>query len=188
MKYRILIAVMSAAILWFASQSASAQSRPQCDADPVKPGACFEPATAGGALGCDDGVVFLAPVEAKRAFNRVNPNGKMAIYRTAEAVPAAACTAEDFFAGICFFNPDGSPSSAFYVGQVRLHTDGFVGEGGGLSCPFKSTVKGVMFRDVGYGPEEAEIDAVVHTVKDKASPTGCLLRVCRVFAVDGGPE
>ena len=181
MKLRIVLALLAAMALWVASYSASAQNRPPCDPDPAHPGACFYTQGAGGGIVCDDGFIFTAVEEGKRSIGRINPNGTRAIHTTEGTLPALACTTADFLAGICV-NPDGTLGPGVYLGEVSLQANGFLTEGGGASCPFKSTLRGVLFRDVGLGPEEVEIDAVLHTVKDPKEPAGCRIQLCRVFA------
>mgnify|MGYP000159176191 CR=1 FL=1 len=160
----------------------TATAKTECGADPTKPGACFFPANPGGGfIGCDDGlIVWPIPTEGKRSIGRVNPNGTIAVHQTAGAVPAGACQSSDYDSGIC--GDFERPGPGVFTGEVSLQINGFVTPDGGASCPFKLTSKGLLFRDVGNGPEEAEINAVYHLVKDKKSATGCRIAQCQVFA------
>ena len=170
-----------ATFLMTLSYSATAQMRPECGADPSSPGACFFPAEVGpGQFFCDDGIIVVGPnPDAKRKIGRVNPNGTVAIHQTAGMLPAGACRTEDF--PICG-TPE-APGPAVFLGEASLQANGFINpETGQALCPFKVAVKGVFFRDVGLGPEEVEIDAVLQLVKDKSSETGCRVQQCRIFA------
>lgn len=160
----------------------SAAAKTECGEDPTKPGACFFPANPGGGfIFCEDGlIVWPIPTEGERSIGRVNPKGTFAVHQTAGAVPAGACTIGDFNAGIC--GELGNPGDAVFTGEVSMQVNGFVTPTGGASCPFKLISKGLLFRDVGNGLEETEINAVYHLVKDKKSDTGCRVKQCRVFA------
>ncbi|MEH6467972.1 MAG: hypothetical protein V7722_10100, partial [Porticoccus sp.] len=72
-------------------------------------------------------------------------------------------------------------------GEASMQVNGFLNiDTGNALCPFKGMIKGTFFRNVGNGPEEVEVDAVLHLVKDKNSPDGCRVKQCRVFAPDDG--
>jgi hypothetical protein len=180
------LAVTFAAISILLSSSAVAQMRPDCFAEPSKPGACFFTAPGGGGgFSCEDGAIVTGLVpEAEREIGRVNPNGTIAIHTTARIVPALACRIEDY--GIC--GTLENPGPGLFRGEANNQVNGFITPEGFASCPFKATIKGTFFRDVGYGPEEVEVDAVLQLVKDTDSenPTGCRVQECRIFAPTDG--
>lgn len=174
--------VAVATVLLLSSMGAAAQMRPACGDDPDKPGACFEEVGVGpGVIWCDDGVILFAVAEeSEREIGRLNPNGTFAVHQDANIVPGGACPTGDF--GICGTFEE--PGPGVYYGQVSAKVNGFVFPGGQAACPFKATLKGMMFRDIGNGPEEIEIDTVLHFAKDRDSGSGCRLLQCRVFPVD----
>ena len=173
------LTALAATCFMFFSFYTNAQMRAECGADPSKPGACFFPSEVGNsALFCEDGAIFVGPADSlTREFGRVNPNGKIAVHQTAVLSPAVACRAED--ALIC--GEPSNPGPGLFYGDVNLQFNGFVVETGQIACPTHATLKGILFRDMGYGPEEVEIDAVLHAVKDNKTG-GCKLLKCRVFA------
>ena len=176
-----IIAAVIAMTLTTLSYSTSAQMRPECGEDPSKPGACFFAAEVGGTLFfCPDGVVVFGPdPDAKKKTGRVNPNGTVALHRKSELLPAGVCRTEDF--SIC--GTTSNPGPGVYIGEASLQENGFFNaETRQPSCPFKVTVKGVGFRDVGLGPEEVQIDAVLQFVKDPSSQNGCRIQECRIFS------
>jgi hypothetical protein len=181
MKFKKLLAASAFSILTIQSYSATAQMRPECGADSEKPGACFFNVNTGGTLICEDGGISwpFSDGELKRSTGKVNPKGKISVHLSAGNVSAFACTAEDAAAGICPPND----VTGLYSGVTNLKVDGFITEGGSLSCPYKATAQGTLFRSVGSGVEEVEIDLVVHLVKDRGGDT-CRPQQCRIFAVE----
>lgn len=175
-----------AAISMLLSSSAVAQMRPECTGDPSTPGACFFAAPVGGiGIGCEDGIVVTGPaLDLERGIGRFSPNGKIAAYQTARLVHAGACRAEDFASGIC--GTLESPGPGVYFGDASFQANGFITQNGDASCPLKATLKGTLYRDVGYGLEEVELDAVLHKVKDTEAPGGCRFQLCRVFSPADG--
>jgi hypothetical protein len=180
------LAVTFAAISMLLSSSAVGQMRPDCLAEPSKPGACFFTAPTDGLIvSCEDGAVLtLSAPDAEREMGRVNPNGTIAVYTTARIVSAVACRTEDIISGLCQTPEDPD----VFLGDASLQVNGFITGEGNSSCPFKGTIKGTFFRDVGLGPEEVEVDAVLQLVKDTDSenPTGCRVLQCRIFAPTEG--
>ncbi len=173
------LAVLTSTLIMFFSFYTHAQMRPECGEDPSKPGACFFPSEVGNSqLFCEDGGIIVGPADTlTREFGRANPNGKIAVHQTAVLSPAVACRAEDALdCGV-----PGFPGPALFYGDVSLQFNGFVVETGEIACPLHATLKGTLFRDMGFGPEEVEIDAVLQTVKDNKTG-GCKLFKCRVFA------
>lgn len=161
----------------------SVNAKTECDEDLTKPGACFFPAATGSVVViCDDGLIAWGPGsgDAKRQTGRVNPNGAIAVHQSDGMLSGGACRTEDFsICGTVF-----APTEAVFLGVTNFQVNGFITPLGGASCPFKATAKGSLYRDVGYGPEEVEIDFVLHNVKDKESVTGCRMQQCRIFAPD----
>ena len=179
MKLGKILAASAMSVFTIVSYSAMAEMRPECGEDPDKPGACFFNVIPGGILTCEDGAILWPPYEeeVKRSFGRENPNGKIAIHLTAGAVPGFACTAEDAAGGFC-------PGIGVYSGWTNLQVNGFITPGGGISCPYRATAQGTLFRaNAGYDVEEIDVDVVVHVVKDKRTGT-CRPQRCRIFAVE----
>ena len=178
MKFKKLLATSTVSVIAMLSYSAIAQMRPECGADPDKAGACFYNVIPGGVLSCEDGGIFWPPYEdeVKQSTGKVNPNGKVSVHLAGKNLPAFACTAADAAMGIC-------PGPGIYAGETHVKVNGFITPDGGLSCPYKATAKGTLYRDVGFGPEEIEIDLIVHVGKDTES-NSCKLKQCTVFAAE----
>ncbi|MGI9289232.1 MAG: hypothetical protein ACR2P1_27940 [Pseudomonadales bacterium] len=186
MNLRNYVSLLTAIVLLNFGISAAAQMRPECSADPTKPGACFFPLPedSDAFTACEDGIIIWGPnTEPERAFGRLNPNGTLAVHLFDGTRGAGACRSSDFGSGIC--GTPAEPGIGVFFGDTSLQVNGFVMPDGSASCPFKLTSKGMLFRDIGNGLESAEIDAVLHFVKDKASETGCRIQQCRIFAPNG---
>lgn len=186
MKHEKIFAASAVSIFTILSYSATAQMRPDCFEDPYKPGACFVAEEPGGAINCEEGAIFFAPVGDfnDNQFNRVNATGDGAfIHRSAKELLAAFCYWGDIFAGNCIdtSGPDPVPLEGAFIGTTTLSTDGFFDANtGGALCPFVSKARGLV---TNINREEMlEVDMVLHLVPDQNG--GCKLKECRIIATD----
>ena len=163
------------------------QSRPECIADLMKPGACFGDAVVGEVfIGCNlpgesdvvEGILVWEDVgTGVNDFNRINPDGTLFAHNSSKNMETIYCPWDTVFAGLCA--PDSAAPEWLYYGTSNFKNDGlFVGPGT-PGCPFVLTSRGQVTRPV--DGDTIEINAMVKYVPDPGSPTGCRLHTCRIF-------
>jgi hypothetical protein len=169
------------------SGNALAQSRPECIADLMKPGACFEDAVVGEVfIGCNlpgesdvvEGILVWEEVgSGVNDFDRINPDGTRFAHSSAKDLETIFCPWDTVFAGLC--TPDSAAPELLYYGTSNFKNDGFFSEFGVPACPFVLTSRGQVTRPV--DGHTIEINALVKYVRDPGSPNGCRLHTCRIF-------
>jgi hypothetical protein len=182
---QLLSATLPALILF--AVPAQSQNRPECIADLMTPGACFEDAVVGEVfIGCNlpgesdvvEGILVWEDVgTGVNDFDRINPDGTRFAHSSAKDLETIYCPWDTVFAGLC--TPDSAAPEWLYYGTSNFKTDGLFAEFGVPSCPFVLTSRGQVTRPV--DGDTIEINAMVKYVPDPGSPTGCRLHTCRIF-------
>ena len=167
--------------------NALAQSRPDCIANLMKPGACFEDALVGEVfIGCNlpgesdvvEGILVWEEVgSGVNDFDRINPDGTQYVHRSSKALETIFCPWDTVFAGLC--TADTTAPELLYYGTSSFRNDGFFFEFGEPACPFVLTSRGEVTRPV--DGDTIEIGAMLKFVADPDSPNGCRLQTCRIF-------
>ena len=191
LKYVVQFFLALAALVLLGGQ-ALAQSRPECIADLVKPGACFEDALVGEVfIGCNlpgesdvvEGILVWENVgTGVNDFDRINPDGTRFAHSSSKDLETIFCPWDTVFAGLC--TADTTAPELLYYGRSSFTTNGFFFEFQGPACPFVLTSRGEVTRPV--DGDTIEIGAMLKYVVDPDSPNGCRMQTCRIFKPGGG--
>ena len=172
----VWVAVFALAVL---CSPAGAQMRPECGADPTKPGACFDErdAPTAASIGCGPKGLFIwFGINGDNDFNRENPDGTRFVHNSAQEVePAVFCTVEAITSGLCFF---GAPLEPLFVGNVSIEANGVLSASGQAQCPFIVTGSGEMTRE--SDGKTIQVRPRLHLVPDNQNG-GCKLQSCEIL-------
>lgn len=137
------IAILSLFALPFLSLEATAQMRPDCLADPAKPGACFlETDPEDGYVFCDDGLFLWAGLgSGENDFARVNPDGRTFVHYSDRDLFVGYCTWDVVAMGLCFY-----PSPEVFYGIADVQVNGWYFSSGISGCPFVFKSRGEVTR------------------------------------------
>ena len=186
LKLKHAFAWMSLLVLHLLSGAVTAQMRPECGADPTKPGACFvelDNSFFNAAINCgaqlptndnlNEGVFVWVGIQGENDFRRFNPDGTQFIHQSDdEVIDAAYCIWQSIFSGTC--GGFGAPGPAAFLGNASIQVNGVTSAGGAANCPFVLTGSGKVTRS--SDGKTIEVSPRLHLVPGPNG--GCKIQQC----------